>query len=56
MASFIDEEAQSRERPRFSIVERMDRYKERLLRSGEWVDREDELKPEVVEWRDTRER
>ena len=50
------EEAQSRERPRFSIVERMDRYKERLLRSGEWVDREDELKPEVVEWRDTRER
>lgn len=50
------EEALSRERPRFSIVERMDRYKERLLRSGEWVDREDELKPEVVEWRDTRER
>lgn len=50
------EESLARERPRFGIVERMDRYKEELLRSGKWVDREDELKPEVVEWRDTRER
>ena len=50
------EESLARERPRFGIVERMDRYKERLLQRGEWVDREDELKPEVVEWRDTRER
>lgn len=44
-----------RERPMFDIVERMDRRKEILLGSGEWVDREDELSPEVVQWRDTRE-
>ena len=41
-------------RPTFRIVERMDRRKEALLMSGEWVDREDELSPEVVQWRDTR--
>ena len=45
----------NRERPRFDIVERMDRYKEWLLRNGEWIDRDEELKPDVVEWRDTRE-
>ena len=44
-----------RERPTFDIVERMDRYKERLLRSGEWIDREDELTPELIEWRNSRE-
>lgn len=49
------EESLGRARPTFGIVERMDRYKERLLRSGEWIDREEELKPEVVQWRDTRE-
>lgn len=43
-----------RMRPTFRIVERMDRRKEVLLMSGEWIDREDELSPEVVEWRDTR--
>ena len=41
-------------RPTFRIVERMDRCKEALLMSGEWVDREDELSLEVVQWRDTR--
>jgi hypothetical protein len=41
-------------RPTFRIVERMDRRKEALLMSGEWVDREDELSSEVVQWRDTR--
>ena len=41
-------------RPTFRIVERMDRRKEAMLMSGEWVDREDELSPEVVQWRDTR--
>lgn len=51
----IRDERRLRERPRFDIVERMDRYKERLLRSGEWMDREDELSPETIEWRDTRE-
>ncbi len=51
----VRDERMSRERPRFDIVERMDRYKERLLLSGEWTDREDELTPELIEWRDTRE-
>ena len=43
-----------RQRPTFRIVERMDRRKEVLIGSGDWIDREDELSPEVVEWRDTR--
>lgn len=51
----VRDERMSRERPRFDIVERMDRYKERLLLGGEWMDREDELSPELIEWRDTRE-
>lgn len=51
----VRDERRLRERPTFDIVERMDRYKERLLRSGEWIDREDELAPELVEWRNTRE-
>ena len=45
-----------RRRPTFSIVQRMDRRKEALIRSGEWYDREDELTPELVEWRDSRPR
>lgn len=44
----------ARQRPTFSIVEKMDRYKERLLDQGLWMDREDELKPDIVEWRDSR--
>ena len=51
----VRDERRLRERPTYDIVERMDRYKERLLRSGEWIDREDELAPELVEWRNTRE-
>ena len=50
------EERYSRQRPTFRIVESMDRFKERLLRQGRWVDREDELTPEIIEWRDSRER
>lgn len=46
----------SRKRPTFRIVNRMDRDKERFLRRGVWSDREDELKPEIVEWRNSRER
>ena len=49
------EARQLRERPRFGIVERMDRHKEQLIYRGEWYDREEELSPEVVEWRDSRE-
>lgn len=48
------EEVAGQERPTFRIVERMDRRKELLLRSGEWIDREDELSAEVQHWRDTR--
>lgn len=47
-------ENSARPRPTFSIVEKMDRYKERLLKQGLWMDREDELKPDIVEWRDSR--
>lgn len=47
-------ESGSRERPLFDIVERMDRRKEELMLQGVWYDREDELSPEVVEWRDSR--
>lgn len=50
------EESNTRRRPTFSIVEKMDRFKERLLRQGLWIDREDELTPEIIEWRDSRER
>ena len=45
-----------RRRPTFRIVEKMDRYKERMMRQGLWIDREDELSPEVIEWRDSREK
>ena len=51
----VREERKLRKRPLFDIVERMDRYKERLLMNGDWIDREDELTPELVEWRDSRE-
>ena len=50
------EEAEHRARPTFRIVERMDRRKEALLISGEWFDREEDLSPEVIEWRDSRDR
>lgn len=49
------EERSLRQRPQFDIVERMDRYKERMLSSGDWIDREDELSTELIEWRDSRE-
>ena len=45
-----------RRRPTFRIVEKMDRYKERMVRQGLWMDREDDLSPEIIEWRDSRER
>ena len=46
------EKMAGRKRPTFNIVERMDRRKEQLLMSGEWVDREDQLTPELLEWRE----
>ncbi len=50
------EAAERRARPTFRIVERMDRRKEALLMNGEWFDREEDLSPEVIEWRDSRDR
>ena len=47
-------ENEERKRPTFNIVNAMDRRKERLISSGEWIDREDELTPELIEWRDSR--
>ena len=47
-------EDEERKRPTFNIVNAMDRRKERLIRLGEWIDREDELTPELIEWRDSR--
>ena len=44
----------ARQRPKFSIIEKMDRYKEQLMRDDVWYDREDELLPEIIEWRDSR--
>lgn len=49
------EQSSERRRPNFRIVEKMDRYKERMMRQGLWIDREDELTPEIIEWRDSRE-
>ncbi len=48
------EDSSLRKRPTFNIVQMMDRRKESYIRSGSWIDREDELTPEVVEWRDSR--
>ena len=45
-----------RRRPTFRIVERMDRRKEALMMNGEWFDREEDLSPVVIEWRDSRDR
>ena len=50
------EKSSKRSRPTFNIVQRMDRRKETLISSGMWVDREDELTPELIEWRNSRER
>lgn len=47
-------EEELRARPTFGIVHKMDRRKEALIRAGEWIDREDELTPELIEWRDSR--
>ena len=50
------EATSQRRRPTFRIVELMDRRKEALMMSGEWFDREEDLSPVVIEWRDSRDR
>jgi hypothetical protein len=44
----------SRQKPRFRITERIDYDRRRLVENREWVDRVDQLTPEVIEWRNTR--
>ena len=44
----------SRQKPRFKITERIDYDRRRLVENREWVDRVDQLTPEVIEWRNTR--
>lgn len=48
------EDAASRQKPRFRITERIDYDRRRLVENRMWVDRLDELTPEVVEWRNSR--
>ena len=50
------ETTSQRRRPTFRIVELMDRRKEALMMNGEWFDREEDLSPVVIEWRDSRDR
>lgn len=45
------EKRRARRRPMFPIVESMDRTKEQLILRGLWQDREDQLTPELIEWR-----
>jgi hypothetical protein len=41
-------------KPQFRITERIDYDRRRLVENRVWVDRLDELTPEVVEWRNSR--
>ena len=48
------EEIGRKQRPRFRITERIDYDRRRLTENRMWVDRVDELTPDVIEWRDSR--
>ena len=37
-------------RPDFPITRRIEEYKKLLIESGTWVDRDDKLTPEALEW------
>ena len=47
-------DASSRQKPRFRITERIDYDRRRLVENRVWVDRVDQLTPEVIEWRNSR--
>ncbi|MDE6861211.1 MAG: hypothetical protein K2J31_00485, partial [Alistipes sp.] len=49
-------DAESRRRPTFPITERIDRYRQSLIERRRWVDRLDQLTPEIIEWRNSRRR
>ena len=48
------ENVAAKQKPRFRITERIDYDRRRLVENREWVDRVDQLTPEVIEWRNTR--
>ena len=48
------EDASVRSKPTFPITERINYERRRLVENRMWVDRLDELTPEVVEWRNSR--
>ena len=48
------ENVTTKQKPRFRITERIDYDRRRLVENREWVDRVDQLTPEVIEWRNTR--
>ena len=48
------EDVALRDKPRFRITERIDYDRRRLVENREWVDRVDQLTPEIIEWRNTR--
>ena len=48
------EDATSRQKPRFRITERINYDRRRLVENRMWVDRLDQLTPEIIEWRNSR--
>ena len=47
-------DASVQQKPRFKITERINYDRRRLVENGDWVDRMDQLTPDVIEWRNTR--
>ena len=43
-------EVEALERPAFPLSGKVERYRERLLETGRWADRDEHLAPEVEEW------
>ncbi|MBP3548185.1 MAG: hypothetical protein J6J64_05880 [Alistipes sp.] len=48
------EDATSCQKPRFRITERINYDRRRLVENRMWVDRLDQLTPEIIEWRNSR--
>jgi hypothetical protein len=48
------EDAAVQQKPRFRITDRINYDRRRLTENRMWVDRVDELSPDIVEWRDSR--
>jgi hypothetical protein len=48
------EDASVKQKPRFRITERINYDRRRLTENRMWVDRVDELTPDIIEWRDSR--